>query len=703
MKWDKAFFRSRVAQRIALLFILCALLPIALLAIFSFRQVTKHLHEQSRTRLHQKTKIMSMSFVERLLTLEADLTNEAAIVQAGYNNHRKTATPKHDNYSKKRFQSIAFLTSEGKSSSILGEIQGLPKMTKEEMLALRQGETIISTQHQPEGMSRLFMITSLEPDNPDLDLLVAELKPSYVWLLGFENPLSPMTELCVLDHTDHILYSSYGGPIHFSEQAKEELDRSSSGYFEWILGGKMYLAGFRDIFLRSHFRSPKWRVVVSEEKSYVYGPIAYFKKTFPFVILLSLWVVLFLSFNQIKKSFVPLEKLKDGAERIAKRDFDSRVSVESRDEFAEVAASFNAMANQLGKQFKTLTAIAEIDRSILSTMNTEQMANTLISRILEIFPDKGVSLILLEAKRADVGQSYVGISNPEPKKMIDEIQLTQEDIQILQDNPQILIIDEDHSTPNYLAPFKEKNISSFHVFPIIIKHKLAGIISVGSSDLSQFTQDDLNQLRQLSDQVAVAVSNTRLIDELKEFSWGTLIALARSIDAKSHWTAGHSERVTALSLSIGRIMGFSSKKLDILHRGGLLHDIGKLGIPNEILDKIGKLKPDERATLETHPTLGANILEPISAYTEIMLIVKQHHENFDGSGYPEGLVGEYISLESRILAVADRYEALTASRPYRRAIPQDLAIQHIKNQAGKELDPRVVDAFVEVISREKES
>ncbi len=701
MKWDKVFFRSRVAQRIALLFILCALLPIALLAILSFKQVTKHLHEQSRARLHQTSKAMALSFFERLMFLESDLTRMAANIQASSSNLRYTATPEFDNYLKEKFSSISLLDSKGYSTYILGNIQNLPKVIREGTQSLRQEETIISAQLQPEGMARLFMIKVLESANPDLDYMIAEVKPLYVWLFGFENSLPPMTELCVLDHSDQVLYSSYEGMIHFPEQAKHELNRATSGFFEWTLGEKTYLAGFRDIFLQSRFASEKWRVVVSEAKSHVYAPIAYFKKTFPFVVLLSLWIVLLFSVSQIRRSLVPLEKLKDGAERIAKRDFDSKILVKSRDEFAEVAASFNIMASQLGKQFKTLTAIAEIDRAILSTMNTEKMANTLLSRILQIFPDKGVNLILLDAKKEDLGQAYIAFGNPASQKIVEEIQLTPEDIQSLQDNPHILAIDDDHSTPDYLAPLKKKGFSSFHIFPIFLKHKLAGLISVGSRDLSLLNKDDLNQLRQLSNQVGVAVSNTRLVEEIKEFSWGTLISLARAIDAKSHWTAGHSERVTALALSIGRVMELSNKELDVLHRGGLLHDIGKLGIPNEILDKAEKLSLEDRKILETHPTLGANILEPISAYTEIMLIVKQHHENFDGSGYPEGLMGENISLCSRILAIADRYEALTADRPYRKAIPPDLALQQIKNVSGKEFDPRVVDAFLEVITREE--
>ena len=700
MKWDRVFFRSGVARRIALLFILCALIPIALLAVVTFNRVTEHLHEQSQTRLHQASKAMALSIFERLMFLESELTRMTADFDMSSPSFLKIP-PELDYYLEEKFKGLIVITSERENIPIFGDIQTWPEMSPEETQSLRQGKLVISTHYQSEGMSGLFLVKAVEPKSSDLDLLVAEVRPLYLWLHGDKDSLPPMTELSILDHLDQVLFSSCEGTIHFPEQARQELEGVSSGYFEWTRGDKTYLSGLRDIFLRSRFASPKWRVVVSEAKSHVYAPIAYFKKTFPLVILLSLWVVLLLSISQIRKSLIPLEKLKEGAQRIAKRDFETRVFVKSRDEFGDLADSFNIMTNQLGKQFKTLSTIAEIDRSILSTMNIEKMIDTLILRISEFFPNKGVSITLLNPKKENVGHSYTGFGNPTIQRSVMDIRLTPEEVKILNDNPESFVIDENQPVPSYLAPFQEREPSFFQVFPVFLKQGLAGVISVAYSGQSPYSQDDLNQLRQLSDQVGVALSNTRLIEEIKEFSWGTLVALARAIDAKSHWTAGHSERVTMLALKIGRIMGLSEEELDILHRGGLLHDIGKLGIPNEILDKCDSLTPEERKIVETHPALGAKILEPISQYTDVMLIVKQHHENFDGSGYPEGLSGENISLLSRILAAADRYEAITSNRPYREAFPDQIALKIIKSQSGKGLDPRVVKAFIEVIDNEK--
>jgi putative nucleotidyltransferase with HDIG domain len=185
---------------------------------------------------------------------------------------------------------------------------------------------------------------------------------------------------------------------------------------------------------------------------------------------------------------------------------------------------------------------------------------------------------------------------------------------------------------------------------------------------------------------------------LEKLNLGTLTALARAIDAKSHWTAGHSERVTRLALQIARALGLNQEELNNLHRAGLLHDIGKIATPPEILDKPGQLSEKERKIIYEHPAEGARILEPIDDFASAIPIVFHHHERFDGSGYPAGLAGEAISLGARILAVADVFDAVTSNRPYRKGMPVDRAITIIKEGSGTQFDPKVVDAFVKVIT-----
>jgi putative nucleotidyltransferase with HDIG domain len=190
---------------------------------------------------------------------------------------------------------------------------------------------------------------------------------------------------------------------------------------------------------------------------------------------------------------------------------------------------------------------------------------------------------------------------------------------------------------------------------------------------------------------------------LDRLNWGALTALARAIDAKSEWTAGHSERVTKLAIKIGRVLGLTEDELDNLHRAGLLHDIGKIGTPAELIDKSERLTDEEQQVVNEHPNIGERILEPIEAYAEIIPIVRQHHERFDGKGYPDSISGEAITLGARILAVADVYDALSSERPYRAAMDPDQALQIIKENSGSHFDPVVVDAFLEVIEQDRKA
>ncbi len=186
----------------------------------------------------------------------------------------------------------------------------------------------------------------------------------------------------------------------------------------------------------------------------------------------------------------------------------------------------------------------------------------------------------------------------------------------------------------------------------------------------------------------------RQFAELEAFNLGTLSALARAIDAKSSWTAGHSERVTAVAVALGLEVGLTTREVDELRRGGLVHDIGKLATPPHILDKLGRLTAEEARIMRLHPTQGVHILEPIRAFAPLLPIVGQHHERWDGAGYPAGLAGESISRTARVLSVADVYDALRSERPYRRGVPHERVVVMITADTGVRFDPAIVEVFV---------
>ena len=186
-------------------------------------------------------------------------------------------------------------------------------------------------------------------------------------------------------------------------------------------------------------------------------------------------------------------------------------------------------------------------------------------------------------------------------------------------------------------------------------------------------------------------------EDLKDLHNDLLHAFVYALDAKSPWTKGHSERVKNISLSIAREMGLDEDELEVLRMAGLLHDVGKIGTYDTILDKPDKLTPEEFELVKKHPAKGADILAPIKKFEDIAKIIRHHHERIDGKGYPDGLKGEEIPLLSKILCVADSYDSMTSDRPYRRAPGKEYVISELKRCSGTQFDPKVVEALLRVL------
>lgn len=191
------------------------------------------------------------------------------------------------------------------------------------------------------------------------------------------------------------------------------------------------------------------------------------------------------------------------------------------------------------------------------------------------------------------------------------------------------------------------------------------------------------------------------IQKYQQLFLGTLKVLTAAIEAKDPYTRGHSARVNEYSKTIGVELGLSDEQLEFLQYAALLHDVGKIGIDEKILSKPGKLSTMEWGTVKEHPLMGATIIEPIELFSEILPFVIHHHEAFDGEGYPRGLRGSEIPFGARIIALADAFDAMTSDRPYRKAYSVAAAIDEIKEKAGTQFDPTVVEAFLSAIEKGK--
>jgi len=204
-------------------------------------------------------------------------------------------------------------------------------------------------------------------------------------------------------------------------------------------------------------------------------------------------------------------------------------------------------------------------------------------------------------------------------------------------------------------------------------------------------------LGSIARQTRLALQTATSYETLERTFLATVEALANALEANDEYTSTHARWITDLALQVGEELGLEPPELKRLELGALFHDIGKIGIPARILAKAGPLTADERAVVETHPILGERILAPIEQLGEVRLIVRCAHEHFDGTGYPDHLVGDQIPLESRIVLACDAYHAMTTDRPYRKSLGEDEAKRRLVEASGTQFVPQVVDALLRVL------
>jgi HD-GYP domain-containing protein (c-di-GMP phosphodiesterase class II) len=237
----------------------------------------------------------------------------------------------------------------------------------------------------------------------------------------------------------------------------------------------------------------------------------------------------------------------------------------------------------------------------------------------------------------------------------------------------------------------------FALVPLKLDGARLGGIAVAAPQSGDFTDRELRLLAGIAHQAQLAILNAGNFQSLEETFLSTVEALANALEANDEYTSSHARWITDLSLKVGSGLGLDPRSLKRLELGALFHDIGKIGIPGPILSKPGPLTDDERALMETHPELGERIISPIERLEEVRPIVRHCHERWDGAGYPDRKAGEAIPIESRIIFVCDAYHAMTTDRPYRKRLSHEEAVRRLKDGAGTQFDPDVVDICIAVL------
>ena len=240
-----------------------------------------------------------------------------------------------------------------------------------------------------------------------------------------------------------------------------------------------------------------------------------------------------------------------------------------------------------------------------------------------------------------------------------------------------------------------KSILSAMVVPLKIRGKVFGVLlaSVNTGE-KRFAEKDLYYLSFMTQSAANAIENLALYENIYQNLFATLYAFVNALEARDLYTRQHSSRVTGIALILGKKLGCTSEQLEILNFAGHLHDIGKIGIRDEILLKPGKLTTEEFKKIKEHPVIGANILEQMGLWENERVIIRCHHERFDGTGYPDGLKQMEIPFLARILSVADVYDAIASDRAYRKKMEESLILKIINEGSGSQFDPDIVEAFL---------
>ena len=326
------------------------------------------------------------------------------------------------------------------------------------------------------------------------------------------------------------------------------------------------------------------------------------------------------------------------------------------------------LAGQLEDKSQEITSLQTISDRITSLKGIRDIVNAIVEVSKELFDESRVTF-------CPVNRQNLQLITPEG----DEIDLDQRLIKgnIVQEVLSLHGINENKTT-----------------FPLLIEGQIFGTLCLITRRF--LSRDEQSKILYLLQRTGERMENVALYEGLYESVLSTLYSMAKVLDARDPYTSQHSTRVTALSIDLAKAMHLPDEDRDVLYIASSLHDIGKVGVPDSILRKPDKLSVDEFDIIKRHPDIGADILKAIAVMYRETEVIRHHHERFDGAGYPSGMVGSEIPLLSRVIALADTFDAMTTDRPYRKGLSADQAIQEIIRCKGTQFDPDIAEIFIDI-------
>lgn len=359
----------------------------------------------------------------------------------------------------------------------------------------------------------------------------------------------------------------------------------------------------------------------------------------------------------------------------------------------DIYSRIEQTTKNLETKVSQLLNLNEVARNIVSAISTKKILYNILLSMREVLPDADSFAFLVYDKKEDklVVKSVIG----HPGEMIDLVKLnpTQGITGRAFTTKMETIVNDVDIDPDYVKGGID-NVSSEMAIPLIVKGEALGVIDIMSNKKCAFSAVERDFLYTITSFASIAIGNAQLFDDNKMAYFETIRSLAEALDARDTYTKGHSERVTTYSVGIAHEMVLDKQDMEVIKYSAILHDIGKIGVLDHILNKKTFLDDEEFGQIKGHPGFGEKILMPVTFLKDVRLIVKHHHEKYDGTGYPDGLKGNEIPLLSRIISVADAFDAMTSSRPYRKRMSYDKAVAELILNKGSQFDPSIVDMFL---------
>ncbi len=373
---------------------------------------------------------------------------------------------------------------------------------------------------------------------------------------------------------------------------------------------------------------------------------------------------------------------------------DKEESLSSQEENNKLSR-FQREIERLSQKVKELPVMHEINRDIASLSKIDEILGVIIDRATSMLESEIGSILLF------VDNSHKELVIRAARGLSDEIirntrvPLGEGVSGWVAKTGLPLLITDISKNSRFTRKDGKYYTNSLISVPLEVGGKVIGVININNKKTKEtFTKEDLELLKTLAAQASVAVEIAELFKNLHDSYLHTIEALTAAIDAKDHYTCHHSRQVTGFAVAIAREMHLPDKEIEAIRKACQLHDLGKIGIHDHILTKPGKLTQQEWKEMQTHPLKGVEILKPLGSLSEIVDLVKEHHERFDGQGYPDGMKGNNIHLGARIIAVADAFSAMISNRPYRKKMPREEALEEVSQQANRQFDPQVVKSFL---------